>query len=732
MGFLAPLYALAALAIVGPIVFHLIQRQPRGQKVFSSLMFLTSSPPTLTRRSRLDNLLLLLLRALAIGLVAIAFARPYLRSNSMLNASLDGRRIAIVLDTSASMQRADVWQSAIATVQQLLSELSTDDRVALYTIDDRLQSLVPLEEEPTRPASESFQAVSLALREVRPTWRRSEIAAGLRQVADTMTAAMLTGDAQDPLENQIILVSDLHEGSGLGGLQGYPWPENVHLDVRQIQPSIPGNARITLVRSDEQLSDTNDNLKVRVENNRNSPAQSFQLAWYNAQGPVVAGSGSEQVAPAGTIQVQVMPGQNRVIPVGRQPTGADRLVLLGDSWDGDNQLLLVAPEPTQGTIAFVGPERRQPEEQLDYFLAQAPLGTHHRHRNVEKVEPLSLKADDPNLDAVIYQPSRDPGSMARFMNSYLRGGGTVVIVLSEPLESQTQAGVESLLRDMTGNSELVVDEAATRNFALLSKLDYSHPVFAAFADPRYNDFSKIRFWSHRRLTGLDPQTSLSAPAGNGSAPATTPRVVASFDDGSPFLIEQSIGRGKLWIMTAGWHPKASTFALSSKFVPILLQMLDPESASRSLDRSFEVGEIIKLEEMFGSADIKVNQVDDAAATPDDFNLAAGGLVFNRPGIFRITDAQNQSRSIAVHVPLQESRLEPLDLAVFDQFGVPIKRAASDVQRRETERQRSATELENRQRIWQWLVAGALILLVAETLLAGWTSRQGLKTLEVAS
>ena len=38
MGLLAPLYALAAVAIVGPIVFHLIRRQPQGEVPFSSLI----------------------------------------------------------------------------------------------------------------------------------------------------------------------------------------------------------------------------------------------------------------------------------------------------------------------------------------------------------------------------------------------------------------------------------------------------------------------------------------------------------------------------------------------------------------------------------------------------------------------------------------------------------------------------------------------------------------------
>ena len=75
MSLLAPLYVIGAFAIGAPILFHLIRRQPKGQVPFSSLMFLKPTPPRLTRRSRLDNWLLLLLRALALILMAIAFAR---------------------------------------------------------------------------------------------------------------------------------------------------------------------------------------------------------------------------------------------------------------------------------------------------------------------------------------------------------------------------------------------------------------------------------------------------------------------------------------------------------------------------------------------------------------------------------------------------------------------------------------------------------------------------------
>ncbi|MEI6357823.1 MAG: BatA domain-containing protein, partial [Verrucomicrobiota bacterium] len=61
MSFLAPFFLLGGLAVALPVVFHLVRRTTREQTLFSSLMFLQPAPPRLTRKSRLEHLLLLLL-----------------------------------------------------------------------------------------------------------------------------------------------------------------------------------------------------------------------------------------------------------------------------------------------------------------------------------------------------------------------------------------------------------------------------------------------------------------------------------------------------------------------------------------------------------------------------------------------------------------------------------------------------------------------------------------------
>ena len=74
MSFLAPIFLLGGLAIAGPVLFHLIRRNTREKFTFSSLMFLRADPPKVTRKSRLEDILLLLVRCALLAVMALAFS----------------------------------------------------------------------------------------------------------------------------------------------------------------------------------------------------------------------------------------------------------------------------------------------------------------------------------------------------------------------------------------------------------------------------------------------------------------------------------------------------------------------------------------------------------------------------------------------------------------------------------------------------------------------------------
>src|SRR5512134_3312828 len=132
MSFLAPFFLLGALAVAAPIIFHLIRRTSREKIPFSSLMFLQPTPPRVTRSSRLENILLLVLRCLVLGLLALGFARPLLQKPVSADAAGEGRRIAVLVDASASMRRDNLWADARARAGQVLKRAAPADTVGLF------------------------------------------------------------------------------------------------------------------------------------------------------------------------------------------------------------------------------------------------------------------------------------------------------------------------------------------------------------------------------------------------------------------------------------------------------------------------------------------------------------------------------------------------------------------------------------------------------------------------
>ena len=140
MTWLFPLYLAGAAAVVLPILLHLRRRPPKERVVFSSLMFLEKTPEILTKRSKLEQLLLLALRCLALILLAIMFARPFVRGKNDAMATGKGEAMILLLDTSASMRRGDLWQQAMKMLEKRVSKATPADRVAVarVLVDDAL------------------------------------------------------------------------------------------------------------------------------------------------------------------------------------------------------------------------------------------------------------------------------------------------------------------------------------------------------------------------------------------------------------------------------------------------------------------------------------------------------------------------------------------------------------------------------------------------------------------
>jgi hypothetical protein len=105
-------------------------------------------------------------------------------------------------------------------------------------------------------------------------------------------------------------------------------------------------------------------------------------------------------------------------------------------------------------------------------------------------------------------------------------------------------------------------------------------------------------------------------------------------------------------------------------------------------------------------------------------LAANAESFTdtaQPGVYAL-EAAGATQYLAVNVDPRESRTAPLPLETFEQWGARLTNEERRELQAEQARQLRDVELEGRQKLWQWLVAGVLAVLIVETWLSGRLSR----------
>src|SRR3990172_6918530 len=105
MGFVAPGF-LVALVLSGiPVLFHLLARRPARVLPFGPVELVLRAEARVRRRLRIRDASLLAAPVLAVGLVVLPLARPFLRVRAFGVAGLAGAEaLVIVFDDSMSLR----------------------------------------------------------------------------------------------------------------------------------------------------------------------------------------------------------------------------------------------------------------------------------------------------------------------------------------------------------------------------------------------------------------------------------------------------------------------------------------------------------------------------------------------------------------------------------------------------------------------------------------------------
>jgi len=693
MSFLAPLFLLGALGIALPVLFHLIRRSSKEHVPFSSLMFLQPSPPRVTRRSRLEHILLLLLRCLVLCLLALGFARPFFQKPILAGQSAQtNRKIVLLLDTSASMRREGLWAAAVAKSGEILRDTAPGDQVAVYTFDTRAHPFLSFEQWTAMNPGERAALTTERIAALKPGWAATHLGNALTAAAEAFTEA--DKSEQNPGPRRIVLISDLQEGARLDGLQGYDWPRGVEVQIEPVQPKRPTNAGLQWMQeaANSTAGPADPGLRIRVVNSANARREQFQIHW-------------DGVAGAAPLDVYVPPNQSRIVQAPKLPPGAtgERLVLTGDDDDFDNAVYILQSHAEQISVLYIGGEAEKDSTQPLYYLKRAFQQTR-REDIAVKTSPSSTPFSPADLAGVRLLIATDQLSKNQIpsLQKFQADGGTIFF-------SMKNTAVAASIGRLAGVDGLAADEGSVTNYAMFGQIDFTHPLFAPFADPRFSDFTKIHFWKYRRLdTAKLPDT----------------RILARFDNGDAALVEIPRGNGRLLILTSGWQPADSQLALSSKFVPLLYAILDLAGGIKAPPTQFHVGNEVNLADLAASSATRPVTILKPDGTQTE--IPAGESRFaqtDMPGIYTVTSAQPPV-SFAVNLDPAESRTAPLPIDELERLNVPLKARQIELTRQLDEKRRlHDTELENQQKLWRWLTLAALVVLLCETGVAGWLARR---------
>jgi len=760
VNFLALIYLAGISAIALPILFHLIRRAPKGRIQFSSLMFLRTSPPRVTRRSRIENWPLLLLRALAVILLALAFARPFL--DRAATTAVDGSqatRKVVLLDTSASMRRGDLWQKAQDTLKDVLDQASPVDRISVMSYDTKTTTILGFEGWSEAATAQRGVLVRGQIKSMKiaPGWAATNTAGALIRAVEAIEEDEARHKSEAPPAKQIILISDLQQGSHFEALSTYEWPKDVQLQVQSVRHDKPSNATLEVLPTpddgDARLR-SGATVRVRVSNAPDSQLDHFKLRWAKADATPVAENKDpnaddapkseasdapnknadqknkknptdkkqgedkkkqpSKVAPAGaptpdapglSVDIHVPPGESRDVQLARPGNAYVALVLEGDDHTFDNRAYSVFPPPRRMTVLYLGADSADNPDQPLYYLHRAFTDTPQRIVRFLEHQPDKPLPDIPNdlVLVVVTDVLTEPNSAK--VASLLAKGATVLTVVRRNEMDKT-------LEALTGLKNLDLTEADVGEYAMLGRIDFEHDLFAPFVEPKFRDFTNIRFWKYRRLSSEPAISSLK-----------NINVLMSFDSGDPALIEAKVGRGTCYVLTSGWHPDDSQFSrLASKFLPIMNRIIEvgaglpPQQPTYYVGTPVRIGDLMDLSDK-ALGDLRITRPGkaDSIDWPTDRSTFQDA---DRPGIYSVVSLKAQQQ-FAVNLDPAESDIRPADTELLAKMkvqlsGKPVDKQAQD----EKERQLLSHELEQKHKIWRILVIASLAVLIVETWLAG--------------
>ncbi|MFO0838259.1 MAG: BatA domain-containing protein [Phycisphaerae bacterium] len=678
-GFVNPAFLGGLGLVAAPIIIHLLSRRSYRRLDWAATHFLLQAEKQNRRRVRFEQWLLVALRCLALALLTLLVARPFVQPGiiaSLLGARGVVQRIA-VLDDSASLSyrvgpAAEFADLRDATVRLLnwLHQDAAGDPVTLYLTSRPQQPLV---------ADKVLSDADLAdlraqLERLTPTPMPANPQRVFQHIAARLSAAR-------SVPADIFVFSDFQRSEWIAGSAGAP------AAFAALTESDASRARVILIASGV---DPRDNLAI-IDLSAPRPQT---IAGVSAQVVARVVNYGRATRSALTLQVDVdgaplppivvdplSPGQERLV------TGEATIADVGfhelrasigavDAFEWDNaRLLSLNVKPAIALLLVNGQSTGGGRDDGAHLLqtALSPPGTIASGNQIEVVDPGDLDtADLRRFDVVLLcnVPAISEAAQAA-LRRFVSDGGGLAIFMGDAISDAAEftrtlraddAGllplpVVGMLRDVeppTGVGLFRVGEHPVTTLL---------PALAAPAEsPRF----------HGYFAAEEP-VSLSRDSDS----PTRPQVLARFSDRaqSPALVERRIGDGRvIWFASSvdlAWNNWAQ--AVDGSYVVWLLELTQHLARRELSPPTVNAGQRLTIQsaaEGAGGALFKSPAYPDRAAVDGAMRelerQASSRVAFDGPiadllGAWRV----ELSTSAGVHTALISANLDPIksDLAV---------------------------------------------------------------------
>jgi len=573
------LFGLGAASI--PIIIHLLHKRRYQETSWAAMRFLMEAARKQSRRLRWEQLIVLLVRCLAVMLLAMAFSRPFFENAFSSVTGRPPRHLIVVIDESYSMGHLGGsetrFEQGKEAVRQLIKGSVSGDGYSLISLSNGGQSDL-----------------------IAPTFRQDSFLAELDRILVTELPIDLNGafarleslliESPQPQEKEILIVSDFQQKdwSPTGSKR-----QNLETRLARIADE---NVRFTLVNVGEGMLENLaiSDLKVEPQPVLIGQESTITATIQSFGGQPLENLAVELLVDDRSIASQTInePNQESTQVIFRhnwQSAGPKSIVvkLVNDRLEADNQRFQVVTVRDAIPVLIVeGHPAGSLREQSSHYLRTALETVMHPASN----EPLfNITVTDlsglidlsvQNYEVIVLcNLSGLSRTQATMLRRHLSSGGGLLLIHGDQTDAQSWNAQLDFLSDQTWPTTLQEPDPSNESVWGFLTTELNHPVVKPFAGNPGTGLDAAIVWQRAPWT-IEEKDRVAT--------------ILSFDDGKPAMVEVILPVGRCVQMALACDASSGSWApLNGSFPPIAIELIRYLSVDQNADSRSLVGQPLK-------------------------------------------------------------------------------------------------------------------------------------------